>query len=135
MSQFNNDIRLILFSGKYQRTQKKIYNIIKKIFPEEQINVHTTLENFLSYLREPDYSQRIFLIISNTQKDLSNILLFKNLLDDQHLILILPDTAQKTMSQAYKLYPRYISHVQSDFADVANVLEKMISNFQQKQRE
>ncbi len=132
MSPENNKIRLIFFPGKDQESRKKILHIIKKLIPEDLINIHTNLESLLSDLRKPDDSQRIILIISKTQKDLSNILLLKELLNDQHLIMILPDTTEETMSQAYKLYPRYISHIQKEFKDVKNVLGKMINKLQTK---
>ena len=111
-----------------------IKNRVTQLFSEEQIIVHTDLEQFSICLRAPGCHNKIFLIIASTQKDLFDILLLKNFLNDRHLILIVPDTAKETMSQAYKLYPRYISDIQGDFKDVILVLEKMITKAQ-KQKE
>lgn len=102
------------------------------LFPEDHISIHTTLESFSSDLRKLDNHYKIILILTNTQKDLLNILFLKELLNDCNIILILPDTAKETMAQACKLYPRYISYIQSDFKDVNFVLKKMIGNLQQK---
>ena len=132
MTKKKHSIRLIFFSGKNEQIRKKILNIVATLFSENQISIHTTLENFSSDLRKLDNHHKIILILTNTQKDLLNILFLKELLNDCNIILILPDTAKETMAQACKLYPRYISYIQSDFKDINFVLKKMINNLQQK---
>ncbi|MCD4676233.1 MAG: hypothetical protein K8S18_09610 [Desulfobacula sp.] len=128
----NHPIELIFFSGGNKRLRKKILTLAIKLFPEEQISVYTTLESFSSDLRRPGYSHKIIMILTSTQKDLFNVLSLKKLLNDRYIILILPDTAKETITQAHKLYPRYTSNIQGNFEDVSLVLEKMIGNFQQK---
>ena len=132
MTKKKHSIRLIFFSGKNEQIRKKFLNMIATLFSENQISVHTTIESFSSDLRKLDNHHKIILILTKTQKDLLNILFLKELLNDCNIVLILPDTAKETMTQACKLYPRYISYIQSDFKDINFVLKKMIDNLQQK---
>jgi hypothetical protein len=132
MTKKKHSIRLIFFSGDNEQIRKKILTVTEPLFPEDQINTHTTIDSFSSDLRKLDNYHRIILILTNTQKDLLSILFLKELLNNCNIILILPDTAKETMARACKLYPRYISYIQSDFKDVNFVLKKMIGNLQQK---
>ncbi len=124
-----NHTRLIFFAGKNKEIRNKILDIANTLFATEHLNVHKTLENFLTDLQTPDCNHKIILILVNTHEDLLRMLLIKESFNDHKIILILPDTTQRTMTQALKLYPRYISHIQETYEDVMSVLKKMRNNF------
>ena len=59
----------------------------------------------------------------------------KDLFDGIRKIIILPDGEQVTISLAHKLYPRFLSYIDSDFSDVAAVLKKMATSANSKNNE
>lgn len=122
----NHPAQLVFFAGKNRRLCKNIKDKIIKILPEEQINVHKNIETFSSAIQKFGCNHKIILILASTQKELLDIFLLKERLNDRHLILILPDTAQETMFIASKLYPRYTNDIKGNFNDVILVIEKMI---------
>ncbi len=48
------------------------------------------------------------------------------------VILVLADRKKDTILKGRKLYPRFISHADGDFTDVAAVLEKKFENIKSK---
>jgi hypothetical protein len=44
------------------------------------------------------------------------------------IIIALPDREQKTIHLGHKFYPRFLSYMDSNFEDIALVLNKMLRN-------
>ena len=90
-----------------------------------------SIEIFYSYkrlslrLRNPSGNEDIALLLASTRDDLNEFVACGHLLSNLRLILILPDGKKETIAQGHLLRPRFISYGDSDFSDVALVLQKM----------
>jgi len=62
------------------------------------------------------------------EEGLLKILRIRDLLADVRIVLILPDRRKETIAAGYKLYPRFLTFMDSDPRELAAVLEKMIEN-------
>ena len=69
-----------------------------------------------------------------TEEELTTVLSFQEVFEGVNLVLILPPGSDRMISKAYKLYPRYVSYIDSDFSDVDAVLRKMISKISHGER-
>ena len=63
--------------------------------------------------------------MAHTQKQLQSLVKMKELLEDIRIILILPEQSNESASIVWKLYPRFISYMNGNFADIEAVLGKM----------
>jgi hypothetical protein len=70
----------------------------------------------------------IVILVANSKKELSGFFSIRDQLSDMRTVLILPDREDDTLSQGHALYPRFLSYIDSDFAALSKVLEKMFNN-------
>ncbi len=99
---------------------------MNEVVLKKHIENYHTLKNFSIRLRQFWKEPTIAVIYATNRRELSKILAIQNLLFDIHIILILPDTKNETITNGHKLHPRFLSYVDSDFKDVTAVLKKMI---------
>ena len=104
---------------------KRLFGMIEKLVVVDEIEVFRTIDSLVRRLKQPVFDLKITVLLATTRKELSEILSFKDLLTDIRILLILPDGDSDTISMAHKLYPRFISYIDSDFKDVADALGKM----------
>ncbi len=99
---------------------------MNEVVLKKHIENYHTLKNFSIRLRQFSKEPTIAVLYATNRRELSKILAIQNLLFDIHIVLILPDNTDETVSIGHKLHPRFLSYVDSDFKDVTAVLKKMI---------
>lgn len=97
-------------------------------FPNHKIETCHSLDTLTKLLCHPSFERAVVVLLARNHANLSEILTIRALLDDNRVILILPDRSEATISQGHKLHPRYLSYAGGDFKDVAAVLRKMINH-------
>ena len=125
-------IKLALYAGT-NILQEQIFPSISTLVPGNQIILHTTIKKIETELRKFDYIHKIWIIFASNEKELNELLVFKDLLNGSPLILILADQKREMVTKALKLYPRFLSYQHCDFKDVLLVLKKMIPNHNLKE--
>jgi len=125
---------LIIFSPKKDETGKRLQEVLSGSGLKAQTTVCPTFTSLVGELGRPAYVQRTAVLLAATRKDFNDILTIPDLLNDVHIILIIPDRDKQTIAQAHTLRPRFLSYTDSDFQDVAAVLEKMIGYRQTQER-
>jgi hypothetical protein len=117
----------VLFYGNPDNgVTKKILKAMNEVVLKKHIENYHTLKSFSIRLRQFSKEPTIAVLYATNRRELSKILAIQNLLFDIHIILILPDNTDETVSIGHKLHPRFLSYVDSDFKDVTAVLKKMI---------
>jgi hypothetical protein len=115
----------------YSRTQRgqaeRLVYAIEKIVPSGAIHICHSIQSLSLWLCQPGPPPEVTVLLAATRKDLSEILSIQGLLTDIRLILILPDKREDTVSKGHSLYPRFLSYTDGDYADVAAVLQRMLS--------
>ena len=87
------------------------------------------LGDLLSHLQSPATADDIIVLAPQDAAELAGFLPHKRL-QDRRLVLILPDDAEATLSQAHLLAPRYLCFADEVGADLAAVLNKMATQRQ-----
>ena len=118
---------ILFYCSEIQGTGKQIQRIIEKQVSGIKIQVYKTIKSFFGRLSKPTHDLTVTIIVAASHKELDELLLLGNLLQDIPIILILPDQKHKTIRKGHKLYPRFVSYLDSDFYDVALVLAKMVN--------
>ncbi|OQX64551.1 MAG: hypothetical protein B5M55_05910 [Desulfococcus sp. 4484_242] len=120
---------LLFYPGTRKQTGERVYKIIEGTVGKERVEICKTIESLSTRLRQFHNNLSVAILLAATRKELVDVLLIRDLLDDIPLILILPGRDKETISHGSRLHPRFMSFVDSDFLDVQAVLEKMMKRF------
>ena len=123
---------VIFYRSAGNETGERLQSVISAEFPLEESEIYESIKVFAERLRRPSRDPCIAIILTVTRAELSELLSIKDLLMDVRTILILPDNSHKTVSTGHRLHPRYVSYKDSDFTDVAVVLQRMIRLMEQR---
>jgi hypothetical protein len=121
-------MNVLFYGNPGNGVTKKILKAINEVVLKKHIENYHTLKSFSIRLRQFSKEPTIAVLYATNRRELSKILAIQNLLFGIHIILILPDTKNETITNGHKLHPRFLSYVDSDFKDVTAVLKKMIGS-------
>ena len=121
-------MEVLLYATGADEAGKRLVRIIKTTLVSLDIQVYRTINSLTQKLHQPKDGFLIAVLLAHNKKELSKILSLKDLFWNSRIILILPDQEMNTISKGHQLYPRFLSYVDSDFTDVAAVLEKMLKH-------
>lgn len=105
---------------------EKLQFVIESEMPEQRLEIFYSIEGLSERLSQSARGNCTAVILAENITDLENLFTLKNLLRDIRIILVLPDRSEEVISMGYKLHPRFLSYMDSEFSDVAVVLKKMI---------
>lgn len=117
---------VIYYSSNDNEPALRFQKIIMMESKEEKIERYKSLEELSNRLRQSNLENNVAILFISDIAEIYQICLMKNLLNDIRIILILPDRSAEMISAAFKLYPRFISYIDSDFKDEIVVLKRMI---------
>ncbi len=121
-------MEVFLYATEAGEAGKRLERIIKISLDSLDIQVCRSIHSLTQKLRQPKNGFLIAVLVAHNKKELTEILSLKDLFWDLRIILILPNYEKDTISKGHKLHPRFLSYVDSDFKDVAAVLEKMLKH-------
>ena len=102
----------------------KLLKVIRKLAPEDKLEVYDTLMGFSDRLRKPTGDIPVAVIVAASENDLLTILSISHLLYDVRFILVLPDRQDLTVAIGHSLMPRFLTYADGDFKEVTAVLNK-----------
>ncbi len=117
---------VLLYAGETTGRVKELLGLIEKEIPEEEIELHTSIEDLTQRLRRPKRNLAIIILVAVTAKELENLLLIRDFFDDLPIILVLPDKARKSLLRGQKLFPRFVTDMEGDLSEVALVLKHLL---------
>jgi len=125
---------LLIYTAKNENAGERLLKIIDTVISEVDVKIYRTIDALSKGLREPRADVIVVILIACSKQDLMDLLSIRDLLSDMKLILILPDRDQDTIVKGHILRPRFMSHCNSDFVDVAAVLDLMIRHLSSDKR-
>ena len=114
---------IVIYSRNHNQAYDRLRNLIQKL-DVATVGINS-MENLTKEQLNLNKGSIIAVLIAADQNDLRNILSFHPQLDGIRIILVLPNSDKEEIALGAKLYPRYISYMDSDFNDVFAVLKKM----------
>ena len=105
---------------------EQLQKVIEDVVPNENTETYSTIDTLGQRLRRPSYDIAVAVLLISSSEELRNVLSIRHLFDNIKIILILPDRKNETIVIGHKLRPRFLSYTDSDFIDVAVVLENML---------
>ncbi len=119
--------KLLLYTPLPHRAGYRLEETVASVVPEETTEVVHTAERLTRRLRGHRNGLQVAVIMATDRDQLRELQSLDQMLENLRTILILPDAAPQTIAQAHSFRPRYVTHIQSDFQDVAAVLKKMLA--------
>jgi len=104
----------------------KLEKIIKTHLPGVEMAVYSTIDDLSQSLRHPTEDSGVAILLVSNQGDLKNILSIGHLFQNIRIILLLSDKTAETVALAHQLRPRFLTNINSDFAEITAVLKKML---------
>ncbi|MES0447747.1 MAG: hypothetical protein ABUJ92_14530 [Desulfobacterales bacterium] len=117
---------VILYSMFIEETGGQLRKMIEDVVPNENTEIYSTIDTLGNRLRQPSYNIAVAVLLISSREELRDVLSIRHLFDNIKIILILPDRKNETIVIGHKLRPRFLSYTDSDFIDVAVVLENML---------
>lgn len=121
-------MQLLFYSSGVDENAKRLEAAVRKVIPERSIQHFSKMGDFRDRLRtivEPD---SVAVLSAPDRGELQEMQLFRKLLTEIYVILVLPDRGKGTIALAHRLLPRFLSQKDSDFADLKLVLNRMYDN-------
>ncbi len=113
-------MNLLLYSNSTGSAEQKIESALKGV----SIEHYHRVETFLSRLKQPTFDVTAVVAIPD-RASLAKLVRQRDLLTHLRTILVLPDTDNDTITEAHKLYPRFIAYLDDNLNAVAEVLRRM----------
>jgi hypothetical protein len=120
-------LRCILFSSTNSCSLENVAVLARGVLPRNaEIIRCLSLSALLEAVRKPGPGFRIVIICVCTREDLVRLAADRSFLEGCEVIVILPDPDGKTLRLGLKLYPRYMTVVPEDAAELGSVLQAMV---------
>ena len=128
-------MKVVLYANERNApASKSLQNVIETCIPSNCLEVYGNSRDFAERIYQIPRKIDVAVLFAQNQDQLSELISLKAFLIDVRIILILPDRDHLTVIKGHTLSPGYTSYVDSNNADVAAVLNKMISNLGGKKR-
>jgi len=100
------------------------------VAPKAETEVFRSIGDLSRRLCRPVYGgPTVAVLLAGNEEDLLNMVSIRHLFLDIPIILILYDREEDTTAMGYALYPRFLTYADSNPAEVAAVLGKMVEKY------
>ncbi len=119
---------LLYFSESNNGALEPLRAAVEDSVPKGILQISDCLTDLPEHLRAVRHGARIAILVAQNGEELEELISVDYLFDDILIILVLPDRQKDTLARAYKLYPRFIADVNTDYdlKAVTAILEKML---------
>jgi len=119
-------MQLLFYASKNDKNEKRLEAAIRSASAEGSIEHFSQLADFRERLRRIVEPNSIMVLAAVDRKELLEMQAFRDMLTEIYIILVLPDRQKSTIRLAHLLRPRFLSSIKDDFADLNQIVAKMI---------
>jgi len=119
-------MQLLFYAGSNDKDKDRLEAAIHDAAPGRAIESFTRLDALRERFRlivEPD---SIAVLLASDREELRELQMFRELLTEIYIILVIPDWQESTVKLAHLLLPRFLSQKEDSFTDIKKVLKKMV---------
>ena len=118
--------KILYYVKSITKSGRHVQQIIEAFVPDGKIEICRSIAGLSAKLRQPGLGFYIIVIQAADREDLDKLYDLRDLFSNLRTILILPDRHRGTISKGYKLYPRFLTFIDSDFKETKAVLGKLL---------
>jgi len=121
-------MKVVLYANeRNEPASKGLRSVIETCIPSNCLEVFGNSRDFAQRVYQIPRKIDVAVLFAQNHDQLSELISLKDFLSDVRIILILPDREHLTVIKGHSLLPNYTSYIDSNAADVASVLNKMVS--------
>ncbi len=131
-------MNLILYEGERESSLTRLLTSMESTLSIDEIEVFRSIESLKERILQPTCEHTVVVVITGNRGELLDLLSLSDFLHSNskvRLILVLPDEKPETINIGYKLHPRFLSYIDSDFSEVLAVMGEMFENFKRSKGE
>ena len=117
---------IILCTGADREQSIRLEASVKAASQQVDLEICKNIDVLLNYLRHPNSRSSIIILMLENKAILERVYEVGKWFYGCRLILILPDSDNRTIAMGHSLGPRYLSYLGGDYSDVAQVLKRML---------
>ncbi|MCP4576931.1 MAG: hypothetical protein GY846_11670 [Deltaproteobacteria bacterium] len=125
---------IVFFSNSKSEAAERLLGDIQRKFYGHRIEIAPTVKALREWFHHPMTERIIHILVPENRQQLEELGYMGDLMNDNPIILILPDREPHTVSTGHKLYPRFVSYLDSDFSYVTAVLSRMVENVEDEKK-
>jgi len=118
--------KVIVYARSENDASTRLHAVIATLIPENTIEISRSMESLSSSLSHCITDKTMLVLLASSKKELHGFFGIYDLITNIRIVLVLPDNEAKTIAEGYRLYPRFVTTISSDFNDVGAVLKKML---------
>jgi hypothetical protein len=119
---------IVFFSNAESEAAKRLLKDIQSKFHGHRIEMMPNVKALWERFHHPMTDRSLLILVPESRKQLEELIYWGDLINDNPVLLVLPDRKPLTVSTGHKLYPRFVSYLDADFSYVTSVLARMIEN-------
>jgi hypothetical protein len=123
---------IVFFSNLKNEAPKRLLEDIQNRFPDHPIETVQSVKALWEWFHDPVMERTILILAPDSRRQLEALVSLGELMNDNPILLILPDREPLTVSAGHKFYPRFVCYSDSDFSCLSAVLARMIENMESK---
>ena len=119
-------MQMLFYASKNDKDKKRLKAAIHKALPGKAIEPFrklNALRQRFNFIIEPD---SIAILLAANLEELGQMQVFRKLLPEIYVILVIPDWQESTVTLAHLLLPRFLCLKEDNFTDLIKVLKKMV---------
>lgn len=118
-------MNILLYIPGQTPVGQKLENTIRSVVPAQNLEIFSDFKPLCRRLHAAVYDLAAAVLLAKSVEDLTELGTLAELLSRIRLILVLPGHDPETVEAGYRMWPRFVSYTDSDFTDVAGVVEKI----------
>lgn len=116
----------IIYMASDSNSQSRFTALLASMIPGRTFEICHTATSLSQRLRKPHANIRVVVLFGVSGADITNILLFEDLITDLKSMIVLTDDDKETVAKAHTLLPRFMTCIDTDFGQIVSVLRNMI---------
>ena len=117
---------IIVFYSNPKGAGERLLSEIQARIHGHRIEVDQTVKDLSDRFRRPMIDRAVIVFVAESREQLERFVAMGDLVSNVPILLVLPDRRKATISTGHKLYPRFVTYVDSYFSDIVSVLDKLI---------
>ena len=117
---------IVVFYSNPKGAGERLLSEIQARIHGHRIEVDQTVKDLSERFRSPMTDRAAIVFVAESREQLERFVAMGDLVSNVPILLVLPDRRKATISTGHKLYPRFVTYVDSYFSDIVSVPDKLI---------
>jgi hypothetical protein len=104
---------------------EQILSAVAPLISQGSIEVFQHLTGFVERLRRPKDVLSLAILMGPSKDDLRMLVASRDFLKETKTLLVLPDQDEETLFLAYRVFPAFITYVDSPMSDLTAVVKRL----------